>query len=278
MYKPVKGDIYAVATNADAAADAAAVDAARDAAATIPYDPSEEFFKNIREDKSYWSSNENWKSDVRKFRLDMKRAFDSNTKLDTCHKACLDYLPFDMVYPFKSVQLNAEIKKICDLTGTAVPVDKLDIGERRRTTYFKYPYDHHKTTTSYLYLVDSIKTNHSVILAPKSFANCLNDLFLKPKGDLLLNGNNYLTLDQLIECMDLLTTPIATSDIIHSIAAYPNLVLSGHTQRNSYDKMIDNFTKLLYDMSQNFKKTFNTDLLVHFPHHNKIYNELKLYF
>ena len=48
MYKPVEEDVYA-ATAAAAAA-----------AATIPYDPREEFFKNIRDDKSYWASTEDW--------------------------------------------------------------------------------------------------------------------------------------------------------------------------------------------------------------------------
>ena len=260
MYKPVEGDIYAVASDR--------------AAATIPYDPEEEFFKNIKDDKSYWSDDGDWRRVVRELRLEMKREFDSNTKLDKCHEAFLNYLPFDLVYPFKSETLNDEIKNKCN---TEVPVDTLEIHIKDRRTYFEEPYEYHKTTPSYLNLVDLIKSGHSVSLRESSFAKCLNDLFLIPNGGLQLNVTDSLTLDQLIECMDLLTTPTATRDTILSIAAHPKPKSSFREPEKiqSYQDMMENFRKLLYDMSQNFQRIFNRDILVHFFPHNKIYTALK---
>ncbi len=205
MYKPVEEDVYA-ATAATAAA-----------AATIPYDPREEFFKNIRDYKSYWASTEDWKRDVRKLRLDMKRIFDSKTKLDVVCKAFLNYLPFDMLYPSKSDQLNDEINKLCDLSSGKVPTLPLD---KTKNDYFIAPPDHPKTTTSYLNLADLIKTHYQVSLKKSPFAKCLNESFLSPQCQWQLRGD-ILTLDQLIECMDLLTTPIASVNIIRQIAAHP---------------------------------------------------------
>jgi hypothetical protein len=276
MYKPVRGDTYAAV--ADSLAARAADDAAADVTVQhnpIPYDPRVEFFRNIRNNKSYWTGDNqgNWKPDVRKFRLKMKSEFDGKTKLDKCREAFLEYSGFDMVYPFKSDQLNDEIEKICGLNQTQDPADTLQILLSQRSTYFKAPFDDElKRTTSYLDLVDSIKGYHLVQLTASPFANRLNELLAENSP---LNGSNILTLDKLIECMELLTTPVADQSIIWKLAAYPKPVLSNPGLRGSYDNMIDNFTKLLYDMSQNFKNIFNRTILPHFRHHNDIYTELK---
>ena len=275
MYKPVIGDIYAVAVNADAAADAVAVAAANAAAATIPFDPTEEFFKNIRGNQTYWDrNNEGWKREVRKLRLEMKRDFDSNTKLDNCRKAFLNYLPFDMLYPSKSDELNEEINELCDLSSSKPPLFS-NLGGTA-AAYFNGPSHHTETTTSYLNLADKIKTDYQVRLKKSSFAKCLNDLFLSPLCGWQLKGD-ILTLDQLIECMDLLTTPIAPVNIIRQIAAHPHsATLSDPTEIGSYDIMKQNFTRLLHDMSKNFNSKHKTGILLHFKNHNAIYTELKL--